>query len=87
MRKKDFTIIWNILSLKILVKIKGIFWKLTRYFIKSNTASASIPPLHSTDENGDIKMYTTDKEKAECLNDYFISISRVYDENIQLPEF
>ena len=28
---------------------KRDFWKLNRYFIKSNTASASIPPLHSTD--------------------------------------
>ena len=32
-------------------------------------------------------MYTTDKEKADCLNDYFTSISRVCDEKVQLPEF
>ncbi|MCG7878110.1 MAG: hypothetical protein N0C90_17515, partial [Candidatus Thiodiazotropha endolucinida] len=63
------------------------FWKLTRYFIKSNTASASIPPLHSADENGDIKIHTTDREKADCLNNYFTSISRVCDENVQLPVF
>ena len=66
---------------------KRYFCKLTRYFFKSNTASASVPPLYSTDENGDIKMYTTDKEKADCLNDYFTSISWVCDENVQLPEF
>lgn len=66
---------------------KRDFWKLTRYFVKSNTASASIPPLYSTDENGDIIMHTTDKEKADCLNDYFTSISRVCDENVHLPEF
>ena len=66
---------------------KRDFWKLTRYFITSNTTSASIPPLHSTDENGDIKMYTTGKEETDCLNDYFRSISWICDENVQLPEF
>ena len=28
-----------------------------------------------------------DKEKADCLNDYFTSVSRVCDENTRLPNF
>ena len=32
-------------------------------------------------------MYTIDKEKADCLNECFTSVSRVSDENTQLPNF
>ena len=34
-----------------------------------------------------MKMHVTDKEKADCLNDYFMSVCRVSDENTQLPNF
>ena len=34
-----------------------------------------------------MKVHVTDKEKADCLNDYFTSVSRVSDENTQLPNF
>ncbi|MCG8032136.1 MAG: reverse transcriptase family protein [Candidatus Thiodiazotropha taylori] len=64
---------------------KRDFWKLTRFFIKNTTASASIPPLHTTTIDNEIKIHTTDKDKADCLNDYFTSISRVTDDNVQLP--
>ena len=66
---------------------KRDFWRLTRYFVKNNTASSSIPPLYTTDDNNEMKMHVTDKEKADCLNDYFTSVSRVSDENTQLPNF
>ena len=67
---------------------KRDFWKLTRYFIKKNNpASASIPPLHSKCENGNGLIHTTDKEKTDCLNGYFTSLSQVCDGHVQLPEF
>ena len=66
---------------------KRDFWRLTRYFVKKNTASCSIPPLCTTDEFNRTKLHTTDKEKALCLNDYFTSVSRVSEENTRLPNF
>ena len=62
---------------------KRDFWRLTRYSVKNNTASASIPLFHSKRENSDVLIHTTDKEKADCLNDYFTSISQVCDEHVQ----
>ena len=66
---------------------KRDFWRLTRYFVKKNTASCSIPPLCTTDKFNITKWHTTDKEKADCLNDYFTSVSRVSEENTRLPNF
>ena len=66
---------------------KRDFWRLTRYFIKNNTASCSIPPLCTLSDNNVLKLHTTDKEKSDCLHDYFTSVSRVSDENTQLPNF
>ena len=66
---------------------KRDFWRLTRYFVKKNTASCSIPPLCTTDEFNITKLHTTDKEKADCLIDYFTSVSRVSEENTRLPNF
>ena len=45
--------------------------KLTRYFIKSNSSSVLIPPLCTVSDNNDHILHSTDKEKADCLNDYF----------------
>ena len=66
---------------------KRDFWRLTRYFVKKNTASCSIPPLCTLGDDNVTKLHTTDKEKANCLNEYFTSVSRVSDENTQLPNF
>lgn len=52
-----------------------------------NTSSASIPPLCTFDDNNDIITHTTDEEKADCLNDYFTSISQVCDDHAHLPHF
>ena len=46
-----------------------------------------IPPLQSTSANGDTEYFITDYEKATCLNDFFVSISSVYDSNSSLPHF
>ena len=66
---------------------KRDIWRLTRYFVKKNTASCSIPPLCTLGDDNVTKLHTTDKEKADCLNEYFTSVSRVSDENTQLPNF
>ena len=49
-------------------------WKITRYFIESNSSSVLIPPLCIVSDNNDHIMHYADKEKADCLNDYFTSI-------------
>ena len=66
---------------------KKDFWRLTRYFVKKNTALCSIPPLCTLGDDNVTKLHTTDKEKADCLNEYFTSVSIVFDENTQLPNF
>ena len=63
------------------------FWKTIRYFVKNNNSTTSIPPLKSTLPNGQITTCYTDYEKAECLNEYFASISTINDDNCQLPTF
>lgn len=66
---------------------KRKFWKTIRHFVKNNSKTSSIPPLKCTLQNGSSSFCFSDKEKAECLNDYFVSISTINDDNIQLPNF
>ena len=49
-------------------------------FVKNNDSSTTISPLVSSSPLGENKFHFTDKEKAECLNDYFASISNVDDQ-------
>ena len=59
-------------------------WKVIRHFVKNNSLSSSIP-LSTTLLSGETQWHITDIEKADCLNDYFDSISTVNDENTVLP--
>ena len=43
--------------------------------------------LCSTLSNGDNQWHFNDQDKANCLNDYFASISTVNDAETQLPPF
>ncbi len=63
------------------------YWKLIRHLVKSNKNSEIIPPLKSTLEDGSEVYNYSDSDKANCLNDFFASISRVNDTNANLPEF
>ena len=63
------------------------FWQVVRHFVKNETSSSTIPPLCSTLPSGEKQFYFSDEEKAECLNDYFSSISNVDDRNTTLPPF
>ena len=63
------------------------FWKVIRHFVKNNNSTFYIPPLFSALPSGDNQWYFNDQDKANCLNDYFASISTVNDENTQLPPF
>ena len=65
---------------------KRKFWKVIRHFVKNNSTS-SIPPLCSALPSGDNQWHFNDQDRANCLNDYFASISTVNDENTQLPPF
>ena len=51
-----------------------------------NKKSDLIPILKSNSNNVEIFHYT-DLEKAECLNEYFSSISNVDESNACLPPF
>ncbi len=60
------------------------YWKIIKMLVKENANNCeTIPPLRKTDST-----YTfTDKEKAEALNNYFVSISTVDDSHETLPDF
>ena len=66
---------------------KRKFWKVIRHFVKNNNSTSSIPPLCSALPSGDNQCHFKDQDKANCLNDYFASISTINDENTQLPPF
>jgi len=62
------------------------FWKIIRHFVKEqNSSSGNIPPLCLRQANGQMEFYTSNDEKANCLNSYFSSISSVNDTNVILP--
>ncbi len=64
---------------------KKYFWKLVRYFVKENKTSNTIPTLK--DNVGNIEnFYFSDSEKADCLNNFFVSISTVDDTGASLPQ-
>ncbi len=54
--------------------------------MKDSKSSGTIPPLKSSDGNND-NIYFTDLEKANCLNNFFVSVSTVNDTNATLPPF
>ena len=58
------------------------WWKLLKNVYKDNETIETIPPIEYED-----KCFTNDYDKANAFNDYFLSISAVDDENIQLPEY
>ena len=66
---------------------KRKFWKGTRDFVKNNKSTSSIPPLCSSLSNSDSIWHFNNQDKANCLNDYFASISIVNDSETQLPPF
>ena len=62
------------------------FWKIIRHFVKDqDSSSGNIPPLCLKHANGQMGFYTSNCEKANCLNNYFSSISFVNDANVTLP--
>ena len=59
------------------------FWQIIGRFGGKNNSSTNIPPLHT----GDNKFAFTNQEKADAMNNYFISVSDIEDANIPLPNF
>ncbi|PJE78013.1 hypothetical protein CI610_03058 [invertebrate metagenome] len=57
------------------------FWKIIRKLIKTPHDSNIIPPIR--DIHGNIEM--SDDNKANILNDYFVSISTIDDNNFDVP--
>ena len=58
-----------------------------KYFIKSNKNSEIIPPLKTSNEHGAEIFAFSDLEKANVLNDYFVSISKLDETNATIPAF
>ena len=58
---------------------KKKFWQVIRHLVKNKNTSGSVPPLITfSDGNRNIYCFS-DEEKAECLNNFFTSISNVDD--------
>ena len=55
--------------------------------MKTGKNAAQNPPLKSTNENGETFYAFTDLDQANCLNNYFPSISSVDHSNTNLPPF
>ena len=87
MQKSAFIIIWKYPFLIHLLIVEKITGKINRHFVKNKDSTSSIPPLTKRLESGDNVYYTTDKEKADCLNIYFTSVSHVDDSEAFLPPF
>ena len=66
---------------------KRLFWSIIRHFVKNNSSTSSIPPLKVFPPNDQNDYCYTDVEKAECLNEYFTSVSSLDDINCYLPAF
>lgn len=71
---------------KLTEKKMRLFLETCRFFVKNNNSSNNIPPLKIVDGNTE-RNYFTDFEKANCLNNYFVSISTINYHNAVLPQF
>ena len=60
------------------------FWHILQSFL--SVPSKPLPPLNFT-KSGEPEVAYTDQEKVNVLNNYFTSISRVDETNVNLPEF
>lgn len=64
------------------------YWKIMKMLIKSNKGSNSIPPLQNIINDQDLNdIAYADDEKCALLNKYFCSITKLDEENHQVPEF
>ena len=64
------------------------YWKIMKMLIKSTKGSNSIPPLQNIINDDALnEIAYTDTEKCTLLNKYFCSITKLDEENHQLPEF
>ena len=61
------------------------YWKMLKHLINSHSHSDVIPPLKSVDIHGNVTIYTSEEEKATCLNNYFVSISTLDSSSGVLP--
>ena len=62
------------------------YWKTLKYLMK-NFKSADTIPVLSRKTDGIHEYFFTDQEKANCLNEYFTSVSILNDSNTNLPPF
>ena len=62
------------------------YWQTLKDLMKNVKSADSIPVL-SRKINGTDEYYFTDLEKANCLNEYFTSVSNLDDSNTTFPTF
>ena len=62
------------------------YWKLLKQLIRSHSHSDMIPPLKTIDPDGNVNIYLSGEEKANCLNNYFVSISTLDTSSGVLPD-
>ena len=60
------------------------YWKIVKMLVKDNAKSCeTIPPLRKRDNS----LSVSDVDKANVLNEYFVSISTIDDSHTALPDF
>jgi len=62
------------------------YWKYIRNLVKTNSKSETIPLLKTYKNNTETFLHS-DEEKAECLHEYFTSISTIDESTATLPHF
>ncbi len=62
------------------------YWKLLKQLIRSHSHSDMIPPLNTIDPDGNVNIYMSGEERANCLNNYFVSISTLDTSSGVLPD-
>ena len=64
------------------------YWKIMKMLLTSGKATNNIPQLQNIINDSNLsEMAYSDEEKCTLLNKYFCSISKLDDENHQLPDF
>lgn len=62
------------------------YWKTVKHWLRTIKIT-QIKLYQITEDNGIKQFYCTDAEKANCLNNYFASISNIHESDTSLPLF
>ena len=67
-------------------KNSKLYWKLLKDIFKTKTKT-EIPPLQESNDHGVARIIYNDTDKVEALNNYFVYVSSLLDNEPTLPDF